>query len=175
MKAINSISITKKLNSVVKKLLNFKIRLKAKPPATMKIDEAPDADFETVEISNIGLTVPFGLGVIILKTDSGKEFPISAFSGEVAKYISNFLDEKRDSIPTIYNMVEQICEDTELLLVKIKLYNSGGALRANLYFSGKKDLILRNFRASDAIALATFYHVPILIRSELLKEKVEAN
>ncbi|MCH7968909.1 MAG: bifunctional nuclease family protein [Thaumarchaeota archaeon] len=39
----------------------------------------------------------------------------------------------------------------------------------------KKDLILRNFRASDAIALATFYHVPILIRSELLKEKVEVN
>lgn len=176
MKSINSISITRKLDSVVKKLLNFKIRLKAKPPTTMKIDEAPDADFETVKISNIGLTAPFGLeGVVILKADSGKEFPISAFSGEVAKYISNFLDEKRDSIPTIYNMVEQICEDTELLLVKIKLYNSGGALRANLYFSGKKDLILRNFRASDAIALATFYHVPILIRSELLKEKVEVN
>lgn len=176
MKSINSISITRKLDSVVKKLLNFKIRLIANPTATMKIDEVPDADFETVKISNIGLTAPFGLeGMVILKTDSGKEFPISAFSGEVAKYISNFLDEKRDSIPTIYNMVEQICEDTELLLVKIKLYNSGGALRANLYFSGKKDLILRNFRASDAIALATFYHVPILIRSELLKEKVEAN
>lgn len=176
MKSINSISITRKLDSVVKKLFNFKIRLKAKQPATMKIDEAPDADFETVKISNIGLTTPFGLeGVVILKADSGKEFPISAFSGEVAKHISNFLDEKRDSIPAIYNMVEQICEDTELLLVKIKLYDSGGALRANLYFSGKKDLILRNFRASDAIALATFYHVPILIRSELLKEKVEVN
>lgn len=171
MKSINSQSVTEKLNSVVKKIINFKIKLKTKP-LSMKIDEAPDADYEPVKISNVGLTAPFGLeGVVILKADNGREFPISAFSGEVARYISNFLDEKRNSVPTIYNMVEQICEDAELLLVKVKLFDGGGALRANLYFTGKKDLILRNFRASDSIALATFYNVPILIRKDLLKEK----
>ena len=56
-------------------------------------------------------------------------------------------------------------------MVKIKLYQSGNALRANLYFTGKKDLVLRNFRASDAVALAAFYSAPILIRKDLLNEK----
>ena len=35
--------------------------------------------------------------------------------------------------------------------------------------TGKKDLILRHFRASDAIALATFYNIPILVRKNLLE------
>jgi hypothetical protein len=52
------------------------------------------------------------------------------------------------------------------------LYQSGDAVRANLYFAGKKDLVLRNYRASDAIALATFYSAPILIRKDLLKEAI---
>ena len=127
-----------------------------------------------VKIKNIGLADPFALqGVLILTTDDGKEFPISAFSGEVAQYISNFYLQKRDAIPTIYNLVEQICELSELLLVNVKLYESGNALRANLYFTGKKDFVLRNFRASDAIALATYYNVPILVRKNLLQVKVK--
>ena len=68
-------------------------------------------------------------------------------------------------------MFEQICEECGLLLVKVKIYQSGDALRANLYFTGKKDVVLRNFRASDSIALATFYNAPILIRKNLLEEK----
>ena len=40
-----------------------------------------------------------------------------------------------------------------LILVKVKIYESGDVLRANLYFTGKKDLVLRNYRASDAMAL----------------------
>jgi bifunctional DNase/RNase len=47
-------------------------------------------------------------------------------------------------------------------------------LRANLYFSGKKDLVLRNYRASDAMALAAYYTIPILVRKNLLKETMEA-
>ncbi len=142
--------------------------------AKLKIDETPDENYEIVKISHIGLADPFAIeGVLILKSDDDKVFPITAFSGEVARYISNFTQEKRDVVPTVYNMLEQICEESEMLLVKVKLYESGNALRANLYFTGKKDLILRNFRASDAIALATFYNVPILIRKELLKEKIE--
>ena len=145
---------------------------KEKSPTKLKIDEAPDADYEVVKISEIGLADPFALeGVALLTSDDGKVFPITAFSGEVARNISNFIQEKRDVLPTVYNMLEQICEESELLLVKVKLYESGNALRANLYFTGKKDLVLRNYRASDAIALATFYNVPILLRKSLLKEK----
>ena len=138
----------------------------------LKIDQEFDSDYEIVKIHQVGLADPFAIqGVLLLKTDDGKEFPISAFSGEVARYISNFIEEKRDSLPTIYNMIEQICEESELLLVKVKLYQSGNALRANLYFSGKKDIVLRNFRASDALALATFYSAPILVRKDLLQEQ----
>jgi hypothetical protein len=56
----------------------------------------------------------------------------------------------------------------------VKIYESGEVLRANLYFTGKKDLVLRNYRASDGLALATFYKIPILVRKTLLKEKMEA-
>jgi bifunctional DNase/RNase len=54
------------------------------------------------------------------------------------------------------------------------VYESGNVLRANLYFTGKNDLVMRNYRASDAIALASFYNIPILVRKNLLKEKMEA-
>ncbi|EPA05631.1 bifunctional nuclease family protein, partial [Candidatus Nitrosarchaeum limnium] len=95
---------------------------------------------------------------------------MSGFSSEVARYISNFLEGKREEPPTIYKLVEQICEENEMHLVKVKIYESGGIFRANLYFTGKKDMILRNFRASDAIALATYYSIPILVRKSLLKK-----
>jgi len=56
----------------------------------------------------------------------------------------------------------------------VKIYESGEVLRANLYFTGKKDLVLKNYRASDAMALASFYKIPILVRKNLLKETMEA-
>ena len=96
-----------------------------------------------------------------------------AFSGEVSRHISSFLDNSRDSVPTVYRMLEEICEENELVLVKVKVYDSGEVLRANLYFTGKKDLVLRNYRASDAMALASFYNIPILVRKNLLKERME--
>jgi len=73
-------------------------------------------------------------------------------------------------MPSIYNMLENICENTGLVLVKVKVYESGKALRANLYFTGRTDLVLRNYRASDALALAAFYSIPILIKKDLLKQ-----
>ena len=157
--------------------LKTSIKIKSTKPvkrdiADLKIDQEFDSDYEIVKIDQVGLADPFAIqGVVLLKTDDGKEFPISAFSGEVARNISNFIEEKRDSLPTIYNMIEQICEESELLLVKVKLYQSGSALRANLYFTGKKDIVLRNFRASDALALATFYSAPILVRKDIFIEK----
>jgi len=171
MKIINPLIILKNRFQKKKKLAIPDLPLKKSQP-TLRIDQSFDSDYEIVKIHQVGLADPFAVqGVVLLKTDDGIEFPISAFSGEVARYISNFIEKNRETLPTIYNMIEQICEECELLLVKIKLYPSGDVLRANLYFTGKKDLVLRNFRASDAIALATFYSAPILMRKDLLKEK----
>jgi hypothetical protein len=135
----------------------------------MKIDEKPDEDYETVKIKELGL-IDSLTGAMILQAMDGKEFHITAFSSEVAQYIANFMQEKREEVPSIYNMFEQICEENEIVLVKVKIYETGGIFRANLYFTGRKEIILKYYRASDAIALATFYNVPILVRKDLLKE-----
>ena len=66
-----------------------------------------------------------------------------------------------ETAPSIYKMIEEICEENELILVKVKIYESGDVLRSNLYFTGKKDLVLRNYRASDALALGAYYKIPI--------------
>jgi bifunctional DNase/RNase len=133
----------------------------------MKIGDI-DQDYETVKIDQVGIIDPL-TGAVVFK-DETVEFSISGFSSEVAGFISNFLDEKREDPPTVYRLIEQICEESELFLVKVKIYESGGIFRANLYFTGKRDIVFRNFRASDAIALATYYNIPILVRKSLLKD-----
>ena len=141
---------------------------------TVKIDQQQEPDYESVKIDYVGFVDPYALeGMLVLKSDSGKEFHMRAFSGEVSRHISSFLDNSRDSVPTVYRMLEEICEENELVLVKVKVYDSGEVLRANLYFTGKKDLVLRNYRASDAMALASFYNIPILVRKNLLKERMD--
>jgi len=132
----------------------------------MKIDEI-DTDYETVNVDQIGI-IDSQTGAVLLK-DEKVEFVMSGFSSEVARIISDFVDGKRDDPPTIYRLVEQICEENEILLVKVKIYEIGGIFRANLYFTGKKDMVFRNFRASDAIALATYYNIPILVRKSMLR------
>ena len=133
----------------------------------MKIGDI-DQDYETVKIDQVGIIDPL-TGAVVFK-DETVEFALSGFSSEVAGFISNFLDEQREDPPTVYRLIEQICEENELFLVKVKIYESGGIFRANLYFTGKKDMVFRNFRASDAIALATYYNIPILVRKSLLKD-----
>ena len=141
----------------------------------MEIDQKQDPDYESVKIDYVGFVDPYAVeGMLVLKSDEGKEFHMRAFSGEVARHITSFIDDTSESVPTIYKMLEEICEENELVLVKVKVYDSGEVLRANLYFTGKKDLVLRNYRASDAMALAAFYNIPILVRKNLLKEKMEA-
>jgi len=141
----------------------------------VKIDQSQEPDYDVVKITYIGFVDPYAVeGMLVLTADNGKEFHMRAFSGEVAKHISSFSEESKNSVPTIYKMVEEICEENELMLVKVKIYESGEVLRANLYFTGKKDLVLRNYRASDGLALATFYKIPILVRKNLLKEKMDA-
>ena len=142
----------------------------------MKIDESLEEDYEAVKISNLGYVDPYGNeGLLILKSDTGKEFHMRAFSGEVSRHIASFMDNEPHPQPTIYKMLEEICEHNELVLVKIKVYESGDALRANLYLTGKKELVLRNYRASDAIALAIFYKIPILVRKSLFKDEQNLN
>lgn len=141
----------------------------------MKIDQKPEEDYSVTRIAYVGFVDPYEIeGLIVLRDDEGKEFHMRAFSGEVARHIASFVEGSSDVVPTIYKMLEEICENNELVLVKVKVYDSGEVLRANLYLSGKKDLVLRNYRASDALALATFYNIPILVRKRLLKEKAEA-
>lgn len=140
----------------------------------MEIDQKQDPDYESVKIDYVGFVDPYAVeGILVLKSDEGKEFHMRAFSGEVARHISNFMDSSLESVPTIYKMLEEICEENEMMLVKVKVYDSGEVLRANLYFTGKKDLVLRNYRASDAMALAAFYNIPILVRKRLLQEKMQ--
>jgi hypothetical protein len=56
----------------------------------------------------------------------------------------------------------------DLLLTEIRVYQSGSVLRANLYFKDKNDkIVLRNYRASDSIALAAYYDIPIKIRKNM--------
>ena len=140
----------------------------------MKIDDAQEQDYEIVKISHIGFVDEYGIeGLVLLSSNDGREFQMNAFSGEVATHILRFL--KNDQlVPTIYRMLEEICEENETVLVKVKIYESGAALRANLYFTGKKEMVLRNYRASDAIALATYYKIPILVRNNLLRETMKA-
>ncbi|GFN40137.1 MAG: DUF151 domain-containing protein [Thaumarchaeota archaeon] len=141
----------------------------------MKIDQKIDSDYESVKITHVGFVDPYGVeGILVMRSVDNKEFHMRAFSGEVAKHITSFVNGQRDTVPTVYNMLEEICEISEMLLVKIKVYESGSVLRANLYFTGKKDVVMRNYRASDAVALASFYNTPILVRKNLLKEKMEA-
>jgi len=140
----------------------------------MNIDQAPEPDYDSVKIDYVGFVDPYAVeGMVVLKSDDGKEFQMRAFSGEVAKHISSFGETEGEPAPSIYKMIEDICEENELILVKVKIYDSGEVLRANLYFTGKKDLVLRNYRASDAMALAAYYKIPILVRKNLLKESVE--
>ncbi len=142
---------------------------------TMNIDQAPEPDYDSVKIDYVGFVDPYAVeGMVVLKADNGKEFHMRAFSGEVAKHISSFDDTDGEESPSIYRMIEEICEQNELSLVKVKIYESGDVLRANLYFTGKKDLVLRNHRASDAMALAAYYKIPLLVRKKLLKERMEA-
>ncbi len=141
----------------------------------MEIDQAQEPDYESVKIDYVGFVDPYAVeGMLVLKGDDGKEFHMRAFSGEVARHISSFVDSSAESVPSIYKMIEEICEENELVLVKVKIYESGEVLRANLYFTGKKDLVLRNYRASDAMALGALYNIPILVRKNLLKEHMEA-
>jgi bifunctional DNase/RNase len=132
-------------------------------------------EYIVAKISYVGFADQLGLeGIVILKTSDGKEFPMRAFSGEVARHISRFQEGDKNTIPTIYNLVEELAVTQDLLLLEVRVYQSGSVLRANLYFKNRKEnIIMRNYRASDAIALAAYYDIPIHVRRNLFEETIE--
>ena len=132
-------------------------------------------EYIIAKISYVGFADQLGLeGIVILKTFDGKEFPMRAFSGEVARHISRFQEGDKNTIPTIYNLVEELAVTQDLLLLEVRVYQSGSVLRANLYFKNRKEnFIMRNYRASDAIALAAYYDIPIRVRKNLFEETIE--
>ena len=137
----------------------------------MKIDQPMDPDYDAVSVGFVGFADPYAMeGISILETGDGREFHMRAFSGEVAKFMSMYVAGMQTPVPSVYNMINDICEMNDLTLVKVKIYESGQALRANLYFKGRTEMVLRNYRASDALALATYLGVPILVRTTLLKK-----
>src|ERR687891_2888629 len=108
-----------------------------------------DEEYIFAKISYVGFVDQLGLeGVVILKSNDGKEFPMRAFSGEVARHISRFQEGDKGSIPTIYNLVEEIAVMQDRLLVEVHVYQSGSVLRSTLSFKSKNgEIILRNYRA----------------------------
>ena len=138
-------------------------------------EEDDDGDYIQAKISYVGFADQLGLeGIVILKTFEGKEFPMRAFSGEVARHISRFQGGDKNTIPTIYNLVEEIAVTQDLLLIEVRVCQSGSVLRANLHFKSRRDdLVLRNYRASDAIALAAYYDIPIKVRKSLFEAAIE--
>ena len=92
-----------------------------------------DDDYVSVKISYVGFVDQVGLeGVVILKADDGREFPMRAFSGEVARHISRFQEGDKGAIPTIYNLVEELAAMGDLLLTEVRVYQSGTVLRATV-------------------------------------------
>lgn len=137
----------------------------------MKIDQPMDPDYDVVKIGFVGFADPYAVeGISILEAGDGREFHMGAFSGEVAKFVSIYATGMQAPVPSVYKMITDICEMNDLTLVKVKIYESGQALRANLYFKGRTEMVLRNYRASDALALAAYMGVPILVRNTLLKK-----
>ena len=83
----------------------------------MKIDDAQEQDYELVRITDLGFVDDYGIeGLLLLKADDGREFHMHAFSGEVARHISNFMGEQQP-IPTIYKKLEEICEENGIFFV----------------------------------------------------------
>ena len=81
------------------------------------MDESKDPDYESARLDYVGFVDPYALeGLLILKSDDGREFLMRAFSGEVAKNIKSFSDGgERES--TKYK-VEDVCEQNVNLYLK---------------------------------------------------------
>jgi bifunctional DNase/RNase len=128
-------------------------------------------DFVPVKVSEVGFADEDGLeGLVLLKSQTDETFTMRAFSGETAMHMSRFDKGDRSSIPSVYNIIEEFAEKEGLHLAGIEVFPSGSVLRSDLQFVGRgKEMLLRGYRASDAIAIALFYDAPILLHRSLLE------
>jgi bifunctional DNase/RNase len=133
--------------------------------------ETKVTDFVVVKVAEVGFADEDGLeGLVLLKAQTDESFTMRAFSGETAMHMSRFDKGDRSSIPSVYNMIEEFAEKEGLHLAGIEVYPSGSVLRSDLQFVGRgKEMLLRGYRASDAIAIALFYDAPILLHRSLLE------
>jgi bifunctional DNase/RNase len=132
-----------------------------------------DEGYVCVEVTQVGFVDGDGAeGLIWMKSGDMRMFAMRAFSGEVAMHMKRFMDGDRSSIPSIFNVVEELAEREGLHLAGVEVYPAGEALRADMQFMGRgKDLLLRGYRASDGIAMALFYDAPIMLQSSLLQSE----
>lgn len=130
-------------------------------------------EYVPVWVSEVGFIDEKGAeGALVLrsKSDHNRVLQIRSLSGETATHVSRFKQGDRSSIPTIYNIVEELAEKNGLHLANVRIYSSNRVLRADLCFEGRQDEpVLRGYRASDAVALAMLYDAPILVRGSLLE------
>jgi hypothetical protein len=133
--------------------------------------ETKVTDFVVVKVAEVGFADEDGLeGLVLLKAQTDGSFTMRAFSGETAMHMSRFDKGDRSSIPSVYNIIEEFAEREGLHLAGIEVYPSGSVLRSDLQFVGRgKEMLLRGYRASDAIAIALFYDAPILLHRSLLE------
>ncbi len=69
----------------------------------MNIDQAQEPDYESVKIDYVGFVDPYAVeGMVVLKADTGKEFHMRAFSGEVVRHISSFGEDKGEPVTSIF-------------------------------------------------------------------------
>ena len=130
-------------------------------------------DFIRVKVAEVGFTDESGAeGLIWLRSEQGKTFAMRAFSGESATHMQRFSRGDRSSIPSVYNLIEDLADRQGLHLSVVEVYPVGEVLRAELQFLGRgKDLLLPGYRASDAIALALLYEAPIMLHRSLLESE----
>jgi len=128
-------------------------------------------NYVPVKVVQVGFIDESGLeGALMMRSDDGKTFSMRAFSGEVALHMSRFMKGDRSSLPSVYNIIEELAELLGLHLDHVQIYSNGTALRGDLYFTGKnKELMLDGYRASDAIALALFYDAVIMVEDSIMQ------
>lgn len=124
---------------------------------------------ELVEVGLIGDSGLEGLAVLASLSDRRQRLTIRAFSGEVASHIDRFSKGDRSSLPTVYNIVEDMAERNGLHVENVRIYSSDTVLRGDISFEGRDgQMVLKGYRASDCVALAVLYDAPILVQPSLL-------
>ena len=123
--------------------------------------QVEDEEYISARISYVGFVDQLGLeGVVVLKSNEGKEFPMRAFSGEVARHISRFQEGDKGSIPTIYKLVDALSSMPYPLHVDGPMFARASVLSAVLYFTNSNgEIALRNYIFSTSMELARCYAI----------------